>query len=395
MGLKDFSSLPDTDAQSTLVVFDYSDKVPLQDSPLFDLLKKPNVHIVIISKHYSPISLQKEIDRKLLRGTRVIDIQPLSTIHTTQRIVHSVLKHHHLASSNAQQRTFKDLAEFTTGSPAIIDVVSSLLVSHLEQTTGTSTEEALLDFAGDVRLGALTKPQSVVRNKQQRSFQPPTFLPVREISQSVYDSISTVQEPEDIWTTNSHYDSWQVITVLIEQCQLRPEERLLLFCLSNLNCSPIPSILVTEMATMITKASHQSHLASSLHTKLEKRNLLKPYPKPVVYHPSLAPHCPGDTDFVYVPQLIAEAIWKDMMSDVDKVMALGTVYKALQNVVEQSPSPIEHSFFLGLCSLLVDSYELHYELVGKECFKEVYRLFLSLQLKNPVVFQELAQYKAI
>ena len=375
MGLKNFSSQPDTDAQSTLVVFDFSDKVPLQDSPLFDLLKKPNVHIVIISKHSSaPNSLQKAIDRKLLRGTRVIDIQPLSTIHTTQRIVHSVLKHHHLASSNAQQCTFEDLAEFTTGSPAIIDIASSLLVSHLEQATDASTEEALLGFAGVVGLGTLTKPQSVVRNKQQRLLQPPAFLAVREISQSVYDSISTVQESEDAWTTNSHYDSWQVITVLIEQCQLSPEERLLLFCLSNLNCSPIPSILVTEMATMIAKASHQSHLASILHTKLEKRNLLKPYPKPVVYHPSLAPHCPGDTDFVYVPQLIAEAIWKDMMSDVDKVMALGTIYKAFHNLLKQSPS---HSFLLGLCSLLVDSYELHYELVGKECFQEVYRLFLS------------------
>jgi len=88
MGLKNFSSLPDTDAQSTLVVFDFSDNVPLQDSSLFDLLKKPNVHIVIISKHYSPPDpLQKEIDRKLLRGTRVMDIQPLSTIHTTQRIL--------------------------------------------------------------------------------------------------------------------------------------------------------------------------------------------------------------------------------------------------------------------------------------------------------------------
>ena len=398
MGLKDFSSLPDTDTQSTLVVFDFSDKVPLQNtdkvplqnSPLFDLLKKPNVHIVIISKHYSPPdSLQKEIDRKLLRGTRVIDIQPLSTIHTTQRIVHSVLKHHHLASSNAQQRTFEDLAESTTGSPFITDIVSSLLVSHLEQATDTSSEEALLDFAREVGLGELTKPQSVVRNKQQISLQPPAFLAVREISQSVYDSISTVQEPEDVWTTNSHYDSWQVITVLIEQCQLIPEERLLLFCLCNLNCSPIPSILVTEMATMIAKASHQSHLASSLHTKLEKRNLLKPYPKPVIYHPSLAPHCPGDTDFVYIPQFIAKAIWKDMMSDVDKVMALGTVYKTLQNVVKQSPSVVEHPFLLSLCSLLVDSYELHYELVGKECFQEVYRLFLSLQAKTPTLLADI------
>ena len=106
MGIKDFSDVPDTEDGSTLVVFDFADKVPLQGTSLSELLKKHNVHIVIISKHYfQSKSLLKDIDHSLLRGTNVIDIQPLSSVHTTQRIVHSVLKYHHLASSHDEQQT--------------------------------------------------------------------------------------------------------------------------------------------------------------------------------------------------------------------------------------------------------------------------------------------------
>ena len=386
MAIKDFSDVPDTEDGSTLVVFDFADKVPLQGSPISELLKKHNVHIVIISKHYfQSKSLLKDIDHSLLRGTNVIDIQPLSSVHTTQRIVHSVLKYHHLASSHDEQQTFADLADSTTGSPAIIDVASSLLNSHLEGTPHCTTEAAFQGFAKLVQLkelGSSEKPQSEVRTASPQASRQQRTTPIREISKSMHDSIKTVQESENPWVTNSRYDSWQVITTLIEKCDLSTEEQLLLFCLSNFNCGPIPTFFVTEMATMIAKASHKSHLTSSLHCRLENMKLLKTYPKPIVFHPSLArlPSMPAtmNTDFVYVPQFIAEAIWKDMMSDLDKAMVFSIIFKSFQNISRQSLSSIDRSFLLGLCSLFVESCEQNYELVGKQCFQEVYKFFFTL-----------------
>ena len=84
-----------------------------------------------------------------------------------------------------------------------------------------------------------------------------------------------------------------------------------------------------------------------------------------------------NTDFVYVPQFIAEA--KDMMSDLDKAtMVFSIIFKSFQNISRQSLSSIERSFLLGLCSLFVESCEQNYELVGKECFQEVYKFYFTL-----------------
>ena len=376
LDIKDsFSNLPEADSQQSLIVFDSPDTSIIEDSRLFEMLKRRNVHIVVISKNFSfPESLQKTISDKLLRGIVTIDIQPLSTIHITQRVVHSIFRHHNLAPSVTEQETFEKLAEFTTGSPAIVDVVSSLLDLHLEQ------EDSIQSFADNVHLSELgpsTKPPSQPHAGQLLS--PQYSGTVRLINKCVYDTLKTVNESENIWTTSSHYDSWQVITVLIEQCKLTPEEQMLLHCLSVFNCSPIPAILITELAMMICKASHKPYLASTLHTKLQSIKLLKLYPKPIVFHPKLRQENISDTEFFYVPKFIAEALWKDTMSGTDKAMSLATLYNAFQSVLRQSPSHIEQLFLLGLCSLLVESCELYFELIGKNCYQQVYRFFLKLQ----------------
>ena len=74
-----------------LIVFDYIDQMPQFSNPttsIMTLLRNPNTHIVIISKNYAPPdALLKEVDQQLMRGCRVIDVEPLSMIHTTQRMV--------------------------------------------------------------------------------------------------------------------------------------------------------------------------------------------------------------------------------------------------------------------------------------------------------------------
>ena len=126
--MKELSELESQESKPSLVVLDSLDSLPKNDNPLLGLLRDANRHIDIISKsNFSPEGLQKSIDRRLLRGTNTITVDPLSTIHATQRMVHSVLKNHHLAPSTQQQALFERLAEFTTGSPPILDLTSSLL----------------------------------------------------------------------------------------------------------------------------------------------------------------------------------------------------------------------------------------------------------------------------
>ena len=78
-----------------------------------------------------------------------------------------------------------------------------------------------------------------------------------------------------------------------------------------------------------------------------------------------------------------------MMSDIDKVMALTTCYKALEISVRQYQNSIGHSeqspaenqlvlYLLGAASILVENFEQHFKLVGKLCFQKVYTLFIQM-----------------
>ena len=84
-------------------------------------------------------------------------------------------------------------------------------------------------------------------------------------------------------------------------------------------------------------------------------------------YPTLSTDRETDTDFVYVPRFISAAVWKDMMSDIDKVMALTTCYKALQICHTQlqsltashsdksTPERVEVLHLLGTASILVEN----------------------------------------
>ena len=244
--MNELSELESQESKPSLVVLDSLDSLPKNNNPLLGLLRDVNRHIVIISKsNFSPEGLQKSIDCRLLRGTNTITVDPLSTIHATQRMVHSVLKNHHLAPSTQQQALFERLAEFTTGSPPILDLTSSLLGQSLSQTT--CTEDVLDTFAENV-LTKIPDPMTAVR-------------------------------------------------VLIEQCDFTSSEQQLL---SQLPSCPIPT------SSIFAKASHQPLLASSLHSKLEKTKILKVYPNTVVYHPkqSLTDTISG---FMYLPEIFLRA----------------------------------------------------------------------------------------
>ena len=348
-----------------------------------DLLKHPNTHIVVISKNFAPPdALVKEIDNQLLRGCNIIDVKPLSPIHTTQRIVHSILSAHHLAPTNKDQYIFEKLAQFTSGSPALIDVTAALFLSQMEQDSQNEPQnihDTPVNFNDRLSLdemGPSTKPVTIVKRDP-----PKGTAKRREISKNVYDNIVSIRDPEqDPWCISSRYNSWQAVTILIDQCHLSAEEKLLLFAVSMFSCSPVPMSVVTEISSMIAKASQKPHISTSLHSKLFQMQLMKRYPLPVILHPSLGvQQSSTEPEIIYIPQYITRAIWKDMMSDKDKAMGLTTMYRALHTLADNLGSP-DVGFLAGLISLLVELYELNYELMSKQCYQEVYKLYLHIDI---------------
>ena len=68
-----------------------------------------------------------------------------------------------------------------------------------------------------------------------------------------------------------------------------------------------------------------------------------------------------------------------MMSPRDKVVALSTSFMALRTLADNTSSS-DMGFLGGLCSLLLEVYELNYELMGKKCYQEVYKLYLHFHI---------------
>ena len=343
--------------------------------------------------------LIKEVDRKLIRGCAIHNIEPLSIIESTQRIVHSVMKDHHLAPNNEDQQLFEKLAQFTSGSPVIVEVASKSLLAYFKKYQEDEKEvlsqfsyffsphlgahEMLSCFSNAISLdldrkSRLKTPQLACKVNTRS---PPFVRKTRSISKHVQEEISAIsaisstsEDRLDVWDTNSQYDSWDSIEELINICQLSPEERLLLNTLCMFSCSPIPYSLVIEVSSLIAMATQQPHKAGTLSSKLLEMCLMKKYPSPVVLHPSLTTeeHDP-EPEFVYVPQYISRSIWKNL-EECDRVIALSTMFQALL-VLFKIAQPLEACFLVGLCGLLLEMHEFDFPLMGEECYKTVHQLY--------------------
>ena len=357
-----------SEAQKALFVLDGMTSLPDSEA-LLRLLKSYYVHVIVIFKSCdSTDKLIKEVDRKLIRGCTVREVEPLSLIHSTQRIVHSFMKESDFTPSNDDQQVLEKVAEFTAGSPVIVDITSQVVQSCF------SDEE-------EQPIQALAESLSL-RNKPSVSEKIYAIPRTRSVSQVISKAVDEV--PQYTWTTNVEYDSWNSILTLVDACGLSVEERLLLNCLSMFSCSPIPFSMVTELASIIAKSVQEPHLAGTLHCNLIKYKLVCIYPHPVVLHPTVLQTSSNKelgTDFVYVPQYLSQCIWKSL-DDSDRVVAYTLSYHTLLALYQNTAirKSFAGQFSNALCSLLFESVESSYELVGKECYQAVYSLFLKFQI---------------
>ena len=363
----------------------FDELTKLSDLPdsLISLLKCPNVHIAIISKGIEPpSSLIKELDHKLLRGCRVYDITPLSIIHSSQRIVHELLSNHHLAPTNEDQSSMSTLSHSTFGSPILVDIVSALIAvseigdipinKHISDISNSLEKRASLAQASN----CFESPEKNFRSLEAKGY----AMHEKAVAQENIKISSQVRDDEAKWNVKEGNDSWDIMAILINISQLSNEEQLLLYCLSVFNCAPVPQNVVEEISVMISKATQQLNIALNLPMKLTRLKLLKYHPHPCVYHPSVNAVSGGQdaTTFYYIPQLVSAALWNRVMTETDRAVTLGIVYKALSTSSKKAHAHKETYFLHGLSQLLLNLYESNYTLMKKECFQAVYRLCLSL-----------------
>ena len=361
------------ETQQALFVLDNATKLP-DSQQLLQLFKHSNVHIIILSKHSESLDpLVKKIDKVLIRGCKVQEVKTLSTIDSTQRIVYELFKKYQLSANNNDQRIFEKLAEFTSGSPVIVDIAINVLLKFVRECS-ESPSQGLNEFSKAIQL--LRSGKSMLKLQATSNESP---FQVRAISDELTrlapDIASVPPTHRDAWESESEYDSWDSIAALLDHCINSPGELLLLRSLSIFGCCPIPLFLVTTMSSFIAQSSGHSHLGGILHERLLEAKLLKKYPLPVVLHSSYTQSDnPIETQFVYVPQHLANHLWTCEV--VHQLVAITLAYKTLKKVTDlPEKNSVSMHFYLGLILLLEEKSTLFKG--SKQCFEEVFGLYLS------------------
>ena len=220
------------------------------------LLHSHNTDVIIIT-HWLADDAKQHVKRALRRPVSVCEVQPLSVLSTTQRLVYSVQSNHHLPPSQEDQTAFQQLAHLSTGSPVLVRLIQSLLHHHIERS----------DTASNGLQNCLKEIEETVDMSYDDKF----LVRAQALVTATCDTLSTLSQR-------------------------------LLLCLSCLDGMPVSQELIHYLATFINPC-HPSVMIA----ELSRAAVLLGYPSPVV--------C-GLTDnelssFFYVPQTIAEAVWSN------------------------------------------------------------------------------------
>ena len=235
----------------------------------------------------------------------MITLKPLSKLHSTQRMVYSVVSEHEFAPHPREQTILSDIADKVGGSPAIVDVTSALLRRCTQEHK--SGEDFLEEFSNRV-----LKPLAIERE-------------------------GSASEELSITQFTSH---------VIDGFNLSKTEHLLLSVLAMFGPVPVPKSVVEKAQSYVMRAKPSSEIPGSLMplSNLISAKLLLEYPSPVIAAPknSVQTSHPrerrGSSDSTsleeqaecfYVPQLIKDALW-DSMSPLDHAIAITTSYKCIK-----------------------------------------------------------------
>lgn len=142
-------NLEPSELHPILLVFDGLTTLPSTEvgddssRALLKLMSSPHVHCVVLYKYYYhlPDKLIQTVSQDLQRRCDAYTIEPLSVIESTQRIVYTLQREVDLAPYNSDQQNLEKLAELTSGSPILVDIISRLILK--KDLASVSTWESI------------------------------------------------------------------------------------------------------------------------------------------------------------------------------------------------------------------------------------------------------------
>lgn len=344
---------PDSTPRPTLVILQNIEALPTSESFL-SLLRAHDTHIVVATNLSTPADgLKKEADHQLLRGCSITQVKPLSVLHVTQRMVHSIFSTAHFTPSNSDQKMLYQIAEKTCGSPDVVDVASALLQKCISECDG---ENLLDEFTA------------------KTSFAPKgDFVPPAEDATSVPEE---EPHPDDIT------EVVVFISLLINGFQLPSYSYFLLQLLSRFGSAPLPRALVETAQSLVVTAMKSSQGTDPV-ASLRSARLLRIYPSAVIVPPGGIKGTGGadlEPSFFYVPQLVCDAV-TSQLEESDRIFSVTSAYKALQQF-SAVPATDATAYGLhiaaGLAKILLQLCDSELDL---PCYQEIYRLHVSCRTK--------------
>ena len=328
-----------------LVVLDGMSSLPKEEEDLFHLLRSPSTHLIITSNSTEvPESLAKEVE--LIRGCSVLSLQPLSTVHTTQRVVHSILSLTHFTPLNREQKLLERVAELTSGCPCLISMTTALLqrcIDDAERDRDRSGKDFLDQFASKIPL-------------------------VKEIA------TASVQQPS---SRINRYTSQ-----LISGFELPTADHFILRVLSIFGSVPIPLSIIDILHSLVVKAVQGSESpgvgAPNPVSNLLSASILRTYPSTML-SPRVVDSLSLQQDQLYhVPQLVVDAVL-EQMRETDIAFIVATGYKTLLDYERRTPDLARWELHTAATLTAIIADKCSAEGWNLTVYKEAYRLLLQYQ----------------
>jgi len=360
-------------SQPVLVVLDNIQSLP-DSEYLMALFRSHHTHIIVtLNSSSPPDAIVKEIDTQLLRGTSVIQVKTLSTLHITQRIVHAILSHGHFTPHNKEQHALAHLAERTCGSPAIVDITSALLQRCLEESEQRGEGEREEEEEGFLKefLKKIQQPEEELHTPQR----PPSPLPSTE---------GAAVKQEDL----SQFTDTQFTMQLIDACNLPHTDYFLLRILSTFGPVPVPRALVEIAQSLVitAKFGKQSQAGKTPLANLLAVRLLRVYPSTIVVPPSgvqiqrdVKENVSNlESEFYYVPQLVSDAL-DSKMEQMDQVFSITAAYRSLLQFSREpaAGNRTQVYFAAGLANMIVKLCDRNPTVIDINCYREIYHLYVT------------------
>ena len=318
-------------------------------------MSRSSTHIVLLQSSSSALdALKKSVDNKLMRGTNVMELDPLSELHCTQRLVHSIMSRCDFVPYNREQEVLAEIADKTMGSPDLVGAASALLSQFI-----STTQECEDNGGSDDESGGGTEFLERFHS---------------EVCCGGDESTSSLV-PDDFATR------------LLKGFSLSECDSFFLSTLSLFGGAPIPRCLVEAIQLLSLSASSELPGGKGPLAHLTDSHLLHVFPSPVIVSPTKphTDHTPNDSlgqssvgvaesEFYYVPEVIGDAM-RGCMDNNDLAFSFAVAHRALKKLYEERGTNTSLGAFLaGTAKALTDSLEGRNGM--EDCYKEVYRTYL-------------------